>query len=309
MPKLSFVIGAAASGKTYYIDHNFAGRDVEILNIYDYQQKAYEESGFYHKQMMPMPVQFRCLLKANDNLLNDIIEKLKQGKNVVAEQTFFKTKRRIVYTDAIREAVDAEIEIYVMCPNEERWQENIRLRKLEDDRRSFEMNTAELEFPNPVEGFDSIFVVSDDGVKLRMDPPLDDQFLIDAKKEIAEEKERIEKEDEESRKYKELVESMKTRPFWHYCEVCGKKEFITDEDAFNSGWDYPPKMGFFGMLGPRTCGNCLMKDTLYWKIQTSGGLPIVMEGDLNEKELITWRRIKGEPESLLDEESVQGDSE
>ena len=52
MPRVSFVIGAAASGKTYYIDHSFTGRDVEILNIYDYQQKAYEESGY--KQMMPM---------------------------------------------------------------------------------------------------------------------------------------------------------------------------------------------------------------------------------------------------------------
>lgn len=66
------------------------------------------------------------------------------------------------------------------------------------------------------------------------------------------------------------LESTKTRPFWHYCEVCGKKEFITDEEAFNSGWDYPPKMVFFGVLGPRTCGDCLMKDTLFWKIQTSG---------------------------------------
>ena len=304
MPRVSFVIGAPASGKTYYIDHSFAGRDVEILNIYDYQQKAYEESGF--KQMMPMPVQFRCLMKANDDLLNDIIEKLRQGKDIVAEQTLFKAKRRIVYVDAIREAVDAEIEIYVMCPGEERWQENIRLRKLEDYRGFFEMNTAEIEFPNPAEGFNSIYEVSDDGVRLRMDPPLEKPFLDDARKQIAEEKERIEKEDEKTKSRKELLESMKIRPFWHYCEVCGKKEFITDEDAFNSGWDYPPKMGFFRMLGPRTCGNCQMKDTLYWKIQTSGKLPIVIEGNLSDEELITWRRIKGEPESLLEEENEQG---
>ena len=46
-----------------------------------------------------------------------------------------------------------------------------------------------------------------------------------------------------------------------------------------------------------------MSDTLYWKIQTSGKLPIVIEGDLNDKDLITWRRIKGEPESLLNEEN------
>ena len=300
MPKVTFVIGATASGKTYYINHNFADKNVEILNIYDYQQKAYEESGY--GQMMPMAVHFRCLLRANDDLLSDIIENLKQGNDVVAEQTLFKAKRRIVYIDAIREAVDAEIEIYVMCPGEERWQENIRLRKLEDDRGSFEMNTDEIEFPNPAEGIDSIYEVSDDGVKLRMDPPLEEQFLTDARKQIAEEREHVEKEDEESRQFEELLESMKTRPFWHYCEVCGKKEFITDEEAFNSGWDYPPKMGFFRMLGPRTCGNCQMKDTLFWKIQTSQKLPIVNEAKLNENELATWRRIKGEPESLLEEE-------
>lgn len=252
---------------------------------------------------MPIGVQFRCLMKANDMLLNDIIEKLKCGRDVVVEQTFFKAKRRIVYVDAIRESVDAEMEIYVMCPSDDRWQKNIRIRNLEEGCGSFKMNTSEIEFPNPIEGFDSIYEVSEDGIKLRIDPPLDEQFLINARKQITDEKERIEKEDDKSRKYKALLESMKTRPFWHYCEVCGKKEFLTDEDAFNRGWDYPPKMGSFGLLGPRTCGNCKMRDTLYWKIQTSGKLPIVIEGDLNDKDLITWRRIKGEPESLLNEEN------
>ena len=46
-----------------------------------------------------------------------------------------------------------------------------------------------------------------------------------------------------------LIESMKKRPFWHYCEVCGKKEYITAEQAYMSGWDYPPHIGMFGALG------------------------------------------------------------
>ena len=95
---------------------------------------------------------------------------------------------------------------------------------------------------------------------------------------------------------------MNTRPFWHYCEVCGKKEFITAQDAFDSGWDYPPKMGVFRLLSPRTCGECGIQDTLFWKISRSQGLPIVIEENLTPEELITWKRIKGEPESLLDEE-------
>nr|MCR4611957.1 hypothetical protein [Lachnospiraceae bacterium] len=47
----------------------------------------------------------------------------------------------------------------------------------------------------PAEGIDSIYEVSDDGVKLRMDPPLEEQFLTDARKQIAEEREHVEKED------------------------------------------------------------------------------------------------------------------
>lgn len=59
--------------------------------------------------------------------------------------------------------------------------------------------------------------------------------------------------------------------------------------------------GFGGLWDaqPRTCGNCLLKDTLYAKITFGGGLPIVCEGDLTPEELVTWRRIREEPESLL----------
>ena len=88
MSKVSFVIGAMASGKTHFIKQFFADKDVDVLNIFDYQQNAYKESGF--GEMMPIGVQFRCLMKANDMLLNDIIEKLKCGRDVVVEQTFLK---------------------------------------------------------------------------------------------------------------------------------------------------------------------------------------------------------------------------
>ena len=101
---------------------------------------------------------------------------------------------------------------------------------------------------------------------------------------------------------RELFESMKTRPFWHYCEVCGKKEYLTAQEAFDSGWDYPPNFGFFGVLSPRTCGECGIDKTLWWKITTTQNVPIVVEDSLSESELRTWRRIIAEPESLLEEE-------
>lgn len=57
----------------------------------------------------------------------------------------------------------------------------------------------------------------------------------------------------------------KTTKFPHICEVCGRYEEITSEEAFNSGWDYPPDFGSFGVLSPRTCPDCDMKDTTWWK--------------------------------------------
>lgn len=37
------------------------------------------------------------------------------------------------------------------------------------------------------------------------------------------------------------------RKLIHICEVCGKTEIMTPEAAFNDGWDYPPRMGPFGL--------------------------------------------------------------
>ena len=103
MNTLSFVIGPTASGKTWFINQNYADKIVAILNVYDYQQRVYDEEGF--GDSIPFGAQFRCLKKANDMHLHDIIEELKKGHDVVAEQTFFKAKRRIAYIDEIRKSV------------------------------------------------------------------------------------------------------------------------------------------------------------------------------------------------------------
>lgn len=234
-------------------------------------------------------------------LLDDVIEKLSQGQDVVVEQTFYKVKRRIAYIDEIRKAADVTIEMYVMNPGDTLWESNIRKRKLEGSFQSYKENAKQIEFPNPAEGIDAIYEVTDGEVVLRVELPRTEIVEI-AREELKQEAERIRNEDEAKKKRKELIESMNERPFWHYCEVCGKKEFITAQDAFDSGWDYPPNMGHFGLLGPRTCGSCLLEDTLFWKINQGGGMPIVIESALAPEELVTWRRIKGEPESLLMDE-------
>lgn len=294
---VTFVIGATASGKTTFIikNHFSDNRDTVILNVYDYQQAAYKEEGF--GKHIPFGQEFKCLYKANENLLVDIIKTLQEGKDVVVEQTLYKAKRRIAYIDAIRDAVkNTSIEVYVMCPSDPVWETYINERKLDSSIRRLKSIAKEIEFPNPSEGFDKIYEVIDGNIGLRMDAPKPE--IVDAgHKELSEEARQMKQEEDKV----ELLESMNSRPFWHYCEVCGTKIFCTAQEAFEAGWDYPPKIGSFGLLGPRTCGKCTWNDTLFIKVHQQA-IPIVIEKTLTEKELQTWRRIKNEPESLLDEE-------
>ncbi len=297
MKNLIFVIGTTATGKTFFINKHYKDNDFDILNVYDYQQKAYDEAGY--GKFIPFGAEFRCLYKANEDLLHDIIERLKSGRDVVVEQTFYKRKRRIAYIDAIRKSVDVRICFYVMCPSDDRWKENIQERRLEGKFENYKKLTEEIEFPNQAEGIDEIYEVVDGKIQSRMDFPISDVQLEEAREELRQETEHIRDEDEKKRKRKELVESMNSRPFWHYCEICGKKEFITAQDAYDRGWHYPPKDSAFGLLlGPRICGDCSIEDTLFIRVHKQS-LPIVLENTLTPKELVTWRRIKAEPESLL----------
>lgn len=298
MRNLKIVMGAIATGKSFFIHSNYGGQDIDILDVYHYQQRAYDEAGF--GDSIPLNDQISCLRRANNWLLEDTIEKLKSGKDVVVEQTFFKAKRRIAFIEAIRNTVDVNIEVYVMCPSESRWRANAESREMAGRFEQLKHNAEEIEFPNPAEGIDGIYEVTDGVVTLKMESPRP-EIVDQAKKELKEEAERIQAEEEAKRKKKELLESMNTRPFWHYCEVCGKKEYLTAQQAFDSGWDYPPTFGPFRMLFQRTCGNCTMENTLYAKVMKQE-LPIVIEKTLTEAEKKTWKRIKAEPESLLYEE-------
>lgn len=107
----------------------------------------------------------------------------------------------------------------------------------------------------------------------------------------------------------------------YICENCGKTSIYDNpEDAFNAGWDYPPRMGKFGIISPRTCGNCGIDTTLYWKLITGNVLKnttvdgkklnksslneVLPQLTLHDKE--TLARILGEPESIMVEETCHG---
>ncbi len=297
---VTFVIGPTASGKTTFIQNHFLNQKNEvILNVYDYQQASFKEAGFSSNHI-PFKQETKCLLKANENLLADIISTLQEGKNVVVEHTLYKAKRRIAYIEAIRSAVEnINIEVYVMSPSDSVWDTYIKKRNLKNSTWLKSIK-KDLDFPNLAEGFDKIYEVTDDDIRLRTDP-LKQEIVVAAHKELKEEAQRMKKEEEEAKQRLALLESMNSRPFWHYCESCGTKVFCTAQEAYDEGWDYPPRIGTFGVLGPRTCGNCCMINTLYLKVMRQK-IPIIIKSNLTENELRTWQRIKNEPESLLEEE-------
>lgn len=79
----------------------------------------------------------------------------------------------------------------------------------------------------------------------------------------------------------------------HICEVCGTTEVLTSEAAFQAGWDYPPRMGAFGIVSPRTCGSCLIDGTLWWRLTQNTNY------ELTESDRQLLARINAEPESIL----------
>ena len=79
------------------------------------------------------------------------------------------------------------------------------------------------------------------------------------------------------------------------CEVCGRKEILTPQEAFDQGWDYPPMMGHFGVLSPRTCPNCNMMDTVWAAITMLGK----RAEDLTDEQQQVIVRIVSEPDSIL----------
>lgn len=188
-----------------------------------------------------------------------------------------------------------------MSPSDSAWEKYVSERKLTASFGRLKKDAEQIEFPNPSEGFDQIYEVTDNEIRLRMDA-IKTEIVENAHKELSEETKRMRLEEEEKKQRLDLLKSMDLRPFWHYCEVCGTKMYCTAEKAYDTGWDYPPQMGTFGLLSPRTCGKCSIKDTLWWKVQQQE-LPVVIEKSLTEDELKTWRRIQKEPKSLLESEN------
>ena len=71
------------------------------------------------------------------------------------------------------------------------------------------------------------------------------------------------------------------------CEGCGLTVMLTDHLAYQLGWDYPPFMGEWGVISPRTCGECGVESTAWWALAVDK-TPVEQ---LEERHLLTIERI------------------
>ncbi|MBU3198516.1 hypothetical protein LL037_18785 [Clostridium estertheticum] len=81
----------------------------------------------------------------------------------------------------------------------------------------------------------------------------------------------------------------------HVCEHCGKQQLLTSKEGYKQGWDYPPKMGAYKIISPRTCGDCGINTTLWWEITCNKTSP----NQLSERHQQTLKRILTEAESIM----------
>lgn len=74
------------------------------------------------------------------------------------------------------------------------------------------------------------------------------------------------------------------------CEVCGKEEVLTQDEAYEKGWDYPPFIGEFGVVSPRTCPGCSLEETAWADLV----LKNKTYSELSERQKETVQRIMNE---------------
>jgi len=83
----------------------------------------------------------------------------------------------------------------------------------------------------------------------------------------------------------------------HICEICGTEATLTPAEAFDLGWDYPPRMGQFGVTSPRCYPSCPNVRTVWWALVVDG----YTNDMLTDRQRATVERIAEEPESIATE--------
>ncbi len=83
------------------------------------------------------------------------------------------------------------------------------------------------------------------------------------------------------------------KKYRYVCEVCGRVEILTQDEAYQTGWDYPPFMGKYGVVSPRTCSDCPITENAWMALMTNKKYD-----ELTERQKETIQRILGEPDNM-----------
>lgn len=78
------------------------------------------------------------------------------------------------------------------------------------------------------------------------------------------------------------------------CEVCLRTEILSADEAFDQGWDVPPRIGVFGVISPRLCPKCPTPDTVWWLVM----MECRSAEALTDRQRAAVDRMLAEPESL-----------
>ena len=83
------------------------------------------------------------------------------------------------------------------------------------------------------------------------------------------------------------------KKYKYVCGVCGRVEILTQDEAYQTGWDYPPFMGKFGVVSARTCPDCPITETAWMALMTDKKYE-----ELTERQKEAIQRILGEPDNM-----------
>lgn len=290
MKTINIIMGPSFSGKKVFANEHFP--NYAVISLGDYQRHLFSAYG---DKYISFEDHYSILLKAQEKLKDDLLESIVKEVPTVMLHTLYMRKRRMALIKEIRTVTNAPIDIYLMQPSDEQILAYIEA----DTERSITLEVVkselrQIETPSTEEGFAHVYAVTENGVQDWSNIPVT-EHILGAQTEVT---------------YKE-VDSLdiidkenptgfgEDEPFLHICECCGRTEVLTAKEGYENGWDMPGKGGIypescFGVITPRTCGNCSITDTLYWQVAVEKK-PIK---DLEERHLKTLERILQEPEIL-----------
>ena len=142
---VKIVMGPSCAGKSTYIKEHFPNSTV--VDLYECQEKY---------QVMNYTNVIQSYIDAKEEL----VQAIKEGKDVVLEHTLLKSKRRPMYINAIKEVTDEPIVIYVLLPTAEQLDLNMY------DRLGYHPGIDEcrkildfIDIPTTEEGFSDVVLV------------------------------------------------------------------------------------------------------------------------------------------------------